>query len=239
MIAGTSSGRAGRTGMRASLRDGQAGKAGPRENPVLGPEGGTMSMSPAAPGGPVLDTPDVREAAKTVAKFWWLWLAIGIAWIIAALVILQFDHASITTISIIVGVMFIAAGLQQFVIGMMADHLKWLFFLFGGLFVICGIVSFIKPEDTFAGIADILGFLFLIVGIWWTIRSFMTREVDGLWWIGLIAGMLMVLLAFWTSSQLLIHKSYTLLVFAGIWALMHGITDIVRAFQVRAIGQEL
>jgi uncharacterized membrane protein HdeD (DUF308 family) len=28
-----------------------------------------------------------------------------------------------------------------------------------------------------------------------------------------------------------------LLVFAGIWALMQGVTDIVRAFQIRKLGQ--
>jgi uncharacterized membrane protein HdeD (DUF308 family) len=30
-----------------------------------------------------------------------------------------------------------------------------------------------------------------------------------------------------------------LLVFAGIWALMQGITSIVRAFQIRALHEEL
>ena len=44
----------------------------------------------------------------------------------------------------------------------------------------------------------------------------------------------MVAMAFWTSGQFFIEKAYTLLVFAGIWALMHGVTDIVRAFVVRS-----
>ena len=41
----------------------------------------------------------------------------------------------------------------------------------------------------------------------------------------------MTALAFWTSGQFFIHKAYVLLVFAGIWALMQGITNIVRAFE--------
>ena len=28
-----------------------------------------------------------------------------------------------------------------------------------------------------------------------------------------------------------------LLVFAGIWALMQGVTDVVRAFQIRKLGE--
>ena len=44
----------------------------------------------------------------------------------------------------------------------------------------------------------------------------------------------MTALAFWTSGQFFIHKAYVLLVLAGIWALMQGITTMVRAFQIRA-----
>ena len=47
----------------------------------------------------------------------------------------------------------------------------------------------------------------------------------------------MVILAFWTGGQFFIEKAYVLLVFAGIWALMQGVTDIVRAFQIRKLGQ--
>jgi uncharacterized membrane protein HdeD (DUF308 family) len=101
--------------------------------------------------------------------------------------------------------------------------------------VIAGIIAFISPENTFAAIADILGFLFLIVGLFWIIQAFMERTENDVWWLGLTAGILMVILAFWTSGQFFIDKQYTLLVFAGIWALMSGVTDIVRAFQIRKL----
>jgi hypothetical protein len=48
-----------------------------------------------------------------------------------------------------------------------------------------------------------------------------------------------VILAFWTAGQFFIEKAYVLLVFAGIWALMQGVTDIVRAFQIRRIAEEI
>ena len=63
----------------------------------------------------------------------------------------------------------------------------------------------------------------------------MGRGVNPLWWLGLTAGILMIILAFWTSGQFFIERSYLLLVFAGIWALMHGLGDIVRAFQLKHI----
>jgi uncharacterized membrane protein HdeD (DUF308 family) len=179
------------------------------------------------------------EVAGAINGLWWLQLILGIAWIVAALVILQFDQASITTIGIIVGIMFIVAGMEQFVLAAVAESLRWLWAIFGVLFLIAGVICFINPKDTFAGIADILGFLFLVVGVWWTIRAFIEREVSPVWWLGLIGGILMIILAFWTSGQFFITKAYTLLVFAGIWALMQGVTDIFRAFAIRSLSKQL
>jgi uncharacterized membrane protein HdeD (DUF308 family) len=47
----------------------------------------------------------------------------------------------------------------------------------------------------------------------------------------------MIILAFWTGGQFFIEKTYVLLVFAGIWALMQGVTDIIRAFQIRKLNE--
>lgn len=200
-----------------------------------------MSTPAATPqyGGSALGMPDTREAARDVASLWWLWLVVGIAWLFAGLVILQFDQASVTTIGIIVGIMFCFAGVQQLVLASVADKHRWLWAIFGVLFLISGVICFINPKNTFVGLADILGFLFLTVGIWWSIRAFIEKEVNSLWWVGLIAGLLMTTMAFWTSGQFFLQKAYTLLVFAGIWALMQGVTDIVRAFAVRRVRDEL
>ena len=177
--------------------------------------------------------------ARTMTGFWWMYLVVGACWLIASLVILQFDQASITTVGVIVGIMFIAAAAQQAVLAAMADSLRWLWGIFAVLFLIGGILCFIEPENTFAGVADILGFLFLTVGAWWVIKAFIEKPVNPVWWLGLIAGVLMVIMAFYTSGQFFIQKAYTLLVFAGIWALMQGITDIVKAFAVRSLHKHI
>ena len=108
--------------------------------------------------------------------------------------------------------------------------------LFGVLLTAAGIVALIQPEKTFAGFADILGFVFLMIGILWTVQAFAEQGFNDLWWLGLISGILMVILAFWVSGQFFLTRAATLLVFAGIWALVKGITDIVRAFQLRQLG---
>ncbi len=181
--------------------------------------------------------PQAREAIRGFSRLWWLWIVFGIFWVVIGLVILQFDQASITTVGILVGAMFLTSGFQQFMIMAMVDRGGWLYGLFGVLFLIAGVIALISPENTFAALADILGFLFLLVGIFWIIQAFVSREINELWWLGLLSGILMVILAFWTGGQFFIEKAYVLLVFAGIWALLQGVSDVVRAFQIRKLGE--
>jgi uncharacterized membrane protein HdeD (DUF308 family) len=182
-------------------------------------------------------TEQERAAIRGLSNLWWLWLVFGIAWMIISVVILQFDQASVTTVGVIVGFMFLGVAVQNFTLAGLVDRLGWLFAIFGVLFTAAAVLAFISPENTFAAIADILGFLFLIVGIFWIIEAFAAKEVNPMWWTGLIAGILMVILAFWTGGQFFIDKTYTLLAFAGIWSLLNGVTDIMRAFQIRRVGR--
>jgi uncharacterized membrane protein HdeD (DUF308 family) len=193
--------------------------------------GPTLEQAPSAGG--------LREATREVTGRWWLALVSGIAWTVISLVILQFDSASITTVGILTGFMFLFAATANFAASSVALEHRWVPALFGVLFLISGVICLINPVDTFVGLADMLGFLFLIVGVWWMVRAFLERPLNPLWWLTLVSGILMTVLAFWTEGQFFIHKAYVLLVFAGIWALMQGITDIVRAFQVRSVHKQL
>jgi uncharacterized membrane protein HdeD (DUF308 family) len=177
------------------------------------------------------------EVLAQLSKYWWLVLGVGVLWTVAAVVILQFDQASVTTVGVIVGIMFAVAVAQNTMLASATKGwMRWVFAIFAVLFAGAAVISFISPENTFAAIADVLGFLFLLVGVFWIIEAFGTREANELWWLGLVSGILMVILAFYTGGQFFIEKAYVLLVFAGIWALMQGIKDIVLGFQLRKLG---
>jgi uncharacterized membrane protein HdeD (DUF308 family) len=187
-----------------------------------------------AQGPPPLRDPVIRDLFGRVAKYWWIELVAGAFWIVISLVILKFNHASVTTVGILIGIMFLLASAQEFVFAVLDRRWwRWLWALFAVLLFAGGILAFIHPQNTFAAFADILGFVFLLIGAFWIAQAFAERPVNELWWLTLIAGILLVILAFWTEGEFFLEKAYTLLVFAGIWALMHGITDIIRAFQIR------
>jgi uncharacterized membrane protein HdeD (DUF308 family) len=192
---------------------------------------------------PAIDTAaqpaSVRDKAREITGYWWVGLVAGFSWLIISLVILQFDSASVTTVGVLVGCMFLLAGVQNVAATTLPVEHRWVPALFSVLFLVSAVICFVDPVSTFAGLADMLGFLFLLVGVWWMVQAFLERAVNPMWWLTLISGILMTGIAFWTSGQLFSTKAYTLLVFAGIWALMQGIVDISRAFAVRRFNKEL
>ena len=187
----------------------------------------------AAQGPPPIADPVLRDLVGRVARYWWVYLIAGTFWIVISLVILKFNHASVTTVGILIGIMFLLASAQEFTLAVLDRRWRWLWALFAVLLFVGAILALIHPHNTFAAFADILGFVFLVVGAFWIAQAFAERPVSELWWLTLIAGILMVILAFWVEGEFFLDKAATLLVFAGIWALMHGITDIIRAFQIR------
>ena len=199
-----------------------------------------MSGQTANPGiGVTADPTSIRDNVREITGYWWLGLVAGISWLIISLVILQFDAASVTTVGVLVGLMFLLAGAQNVALTTLPVEHRWVPALFSVLFLVSAVICFVDPVSTFAGLADMLGFLFLLVGVWWMTQAFLERAVNPMWWLTLISGILMTGIAFWAAGQLFATKAYTLLVFAGIWALMQGTVDIVRAFEVRRLNKEL
>jgi uncharacterized membrane protein HdeD (DUF308 family) len=178
----------------------------------------------------------LRPFLAEIARYWWVELLVGVLWAVIALVVLKFDNASVVTVGILTGIMFLVFAAEEFVLAALDRSARWFWALFGVLLTAAGIVALIHPRNTFAAFADILGFVFLMIGVLWTVQAFMERVVNDLWWLGLISGILMIVLAFWVSGEFFLGRAATLLVFAGVWALTKAITDIVRAFQMRQLG---
>src|SRR4051794_17415493 len=124
-----------------------------RDDPVVDPaEEATMGSATS----PALGASESQVLTLDAWRFWWLWLVAGIGWVVASLVILQFDRASITTVGVIIGCMFVVTGMQQIAAAAVAQSWRWLWLTFGFLFIAAGVLCFINPEATFAGFADML-----------------------------------------------------------------------------------
>lgn len=178
----------------------------------------------------------LRPFLARIARYWWVELLVGVLWTVIAVVVLKFNNASVVTVGVLTGIMFLLFAAEEFALAALDRSARWIWAFFGVLLTAAGIVALIHPRNTFAAFADILGFVFLIIGVLWMVQAFMEQAVNSLWWLGLVSGILMVVLAFWVSGEFFLDRAATLLVFAGVWALIKGITDIVRAFQIRTLG---
>ena len=178
-----------------------------------------------------------REVVASIAKYWWLFLVTGILWLIISFILLQYDAASAATVGYLVGFMLLFTGIEQFFAASAGEGWKWVWIVFGIFFVIGGIWAILNPFGTTYALAASLGLLFALFAIFWIIEAIAMRSVNPLWWLGLVSGIIMGFLAWWASGQTTPEKAVTLLTFAGVWAIMHGVTDLVRAFQLRRVGQ--
>jgi uncharacterized membrane protein HdeD (DUF308 family) len=178
----------------------------------------------------------LRPFLSEIAAYWWVELSVGVLWLVIAVVVLKFNHASVVTVGVLTGLMFLLFATEEFALAALDRSARWLWAFLGASLTAAGIVALIHPVDTFAGFADILGFVFLLIGVMWMVQAFIERVIKPPWGLTLISGILMVGIAFWVSGQFFLTRAATLLVFAGIWAAMKGVADIVRAFQIRGLA---
>ena len=174
-----------------------------------------------------------RAGLSRLAGPWWIFLLTGIAWLIIAWVVLRFTPASVATVGVLLGVLFLVATINEFFIASVLPGWRWVHVVMGIIFLFGAGWSFARPYDAFWTLASILGLLLIFRGTLDIITSVSTREVNPTWWLGLVVGILEILLGFWASQQYRPVQGALLLIWIGFFALFRGISEIVAAFQLR------
>src|ERR1700758_5009928 len=105
-----------------------------------------------------------RSALWRLAGPWWLFLLTGIAWLIIAVMVLRFTPASVNTVGVLMGVLFLLSAFNEFLIGSIRP--AW-----GGapplrvvLFVVGAVGAFPRPFNAFWALASVLGLLLVFKG---------------------------------------------------------------------------
>jgi uncharacterized membrane protein HdeD (DUF308 family) len=192
-------------------------------------------------------TPEDRvevEAVREVSRYWWLPLISGVAWLLIAWIVLRLDVTSIAAVGVLIGVVFIFAGVNQIAVATIAPGgWKVLYYIMGFIFFLGGLWGFIRPVNTFFALASVLGLILFLYGAFEIIQSVAVRDENPYWWTGLIAGILLVLLAFWVSGSdrvyALQQRSFLILFWVGFFALFKGFTQIMLAFSIHHARKEL
>ena len=184
-----------------------------------------------------------RRIVREGARYWWVLLVSGIAWLLIAWIVLRLNVTSITTVGVLIGAVFIVAAVNEVTVGsLVPGGWKVLHYLMAFIFFLGGLWGLIEPVNTFFALASVLGLLLVVYGGFEIARAVSTRATNPYWWIGLITGVLLLLLAFWVSGSdrvfALAQRTALILFWVGFFALFKGIMQIVLAFGIRHAGKE-
>jgi uncharacterized membrane protein HdeD (DUF308 family) len=166
-----------------------------------------------------------RAALWRLAGPWWMFLLTGIAWLIVSWVALRFTPASVATVGVLLGVLFLYGMVDEFLIASVRASWRWLHVVMGVIFAFGAGWSFARPYDAFWTLASILGLLLIFRGTLDIITSVDARDINSAWWLGMVAGILEILLGFWASQQFYAVRGVLLLVWVGLFALFRGIWE--------------
>ena len=185
---------------------------------------------------------DEAIVAREEARYWWVLLVAGFAWLLIAWLVLRVNQTSLATVGVLLGVVFIMAGVNEATVAaLVPGGWKVWHCLMAFIFFLGGLWGLIEPIDTFFALASVLGLILVIYGGFEIARAVASRHANPYWWIGLITGILLVLLAFWVSGSdrvyALQQRTYLILFWVGFFALFKGIMQIALAFGVRHAGR--
>ena len=166
---------------------------------------------------------------------WWLMLITGIAWILVSAILLRFDYTSVSSISILFGIVALFAGAAEVgVLFLAAGWWKLLHAVLAIVYIVAGIVAFIHPGDTFLALAAVFSFFLVFAGTFDIVIAISTRHEIEVWWLQLVGGIIELALGFWAAGYY--GRSATLLVaWVAAFTIIRGVRDIVLAFRVREI----
>jgi uncharacterized membrane protein HdeD (DUF308 family) len=186
----------------------------------------------------------LREDMREVTGNWGWFLAAGIAWLVFAFIVLSFNYATVWAIAVFFGIAFIVGGVVELMVAAIAPGWKWLYILLGVVSIIAGIIALVWPGETFLVLGAIVGWLLLFYGIIDIVFAFSTKDLDDLWWLQLISGIIMIGLGFWAISpddrSVATYRGVVLLVvWVGFAAVLRGISDIVIGFRLRSAHKRL
>ena len=184
-----------------------------------------------------------RMVVREGARYWWIYLVTGIAWLIIAWVVLRMDATSVSTVGILLGIVFLVAAVNEVAFAsLISGGWKVWHYVMAFIFLLGGLWGLFEPVDTFFALASVLGLILIFYGTFEIARSVASRDINHYWWLGLITGILLILLAFWVSGSdrvyALAQRSFLILFWVGFFALFRGFAQIMLAFGVRRAGEE-
>jgi uncharacterized membrane protein HdeD (DUF308 family) len=182
-----------------------------------------------------------RLLQREAARYWWVPLVGAAVWFVIAWLVLRANYTSLATVGVLIGIVLLVATVNEVAVGaVMRGGWRVLHIALAILFLLGALWAFIRPINTFFALASVLGLLLFLQGVTYLIRGIALRDATPYWWLDLVSGGLLTLLAIWVSES---DRMYSLgaraafiLLWVGFMAIFRGFSDIGLAFSLRQIA---
>ena len=178
-----------------------------------------------------------RDAVRNLTRSWWLFLSLGVLWILFGMFVLSYNVGSLLALAVFAGVTFVMTGITQVLAAGRVDSWRWLWVVGGALSIIAGILAFIWPGRTLLVLSVILAWFLVFKGIMDVVGALASIGRPR-WWLTLILGIVELLLGIWAAG----YPGRSLFVFVnlvGIYAVAYGFTELFAAFELRGLDRRL
>jgi len=179
-----------------------------------------------------------RDVAEAYAGSWWLFVVVGILWLLLGFMILSYRPSSISITVVFIALVFAMGAASLFAIAFVA-HGGWrIVAAIGGVIaILAAIGALVWPSPTVLIVSEFVAWYLLIRGLFDVVVALMNTHLRG-WWITLLAGIVAIALGAWAIGNP--DRSVLLLVtILGVFSLFHGVGDLVSGFQYRRLKKEL
>jgi uncharacterized membrane protein HdeD (DUF308 family) len=178
-----------------------------------------------------------RDAAKQLARNWWVLLLSGVVLIAAGFLIFSIDW-TIRELATFIGALFIFQGVAEALTTGIDARVRQVNAITGLVSIAAGVLIIVWPEPGLLAVAVVLAAWLIVMGTLAITGAFAARKLLPNWWLLLIVGLLEIPL----GVLALANPGATLaalITVAGIWAVAIGVVRVVLAFEVKRLPDDV
>jgi uncharacterized membrane protein HdeD (DUF308 family) len=109
--------------------------------------------------------PEERMIIREGARYWWIYLLTGIGWLVIAWLVLRLNQTSVTTVGVLLGLVFLAAGVNEvWFATLVSGGWKIWHYVMAAIFFLGGLWGLFEPVETFFALASVLGLILVLYG---------------------------------------------------------------------------
>jgi uncharacterized membrane protein HdeD (DUF308 family) len=179
-----------------------------------------------------------RGVAEAFASTWFLFVITGVLWLLLGFLVLSYRPTSVSIAVVFIAIVFAMGALSCFAIAtVFSGGVRVLAIIGGVLAVLAAIGTLVWPSPTLLIVSVFVAWYLLVRGIFDVVIALTNTGTRG-WWLVLLAGIAGIALGAWAIGNP--DRSVLLLItIIGVYAIFHGVADLMAGFQYRRLRHEL